>query len=808
MSSETEKLLSFVEKPGRYLGTEVNAVYKEKAVRFRFVLAFPDTYEVGMSHLGMHILYEIINNIPSVACERCFAPWPDMERLLRKKGYKLFSLETKRPLCAFDMVGFSLQYELSYTNVLNMLDLGGIPVRRKERRADDPIVIAGGPCAFNPAPLSEFIDVFVIGEGEEVIQEIIHLSLRVKEQGYPREERLLALSELSGVYVPAVAPRKRVLKRVVKDINNFCLPTKPVIPLTKIIHDRISLEIARGCTRGCRFCQAGMILRPVREREVGAIEKMAENLLLETGYDEISLLSLSAGDYTHILPLIERLMDRYSKRRIALALPSLRVETLTKPLMEHIRRVRKTSFTLAPEAGTERLRKIINKGNTERELLETARCVFASGWPSLKLYFMLGLPGEREDDLEGIVALAHAVLKEGKGRHGVTVSLSTFVPKPHTPFQWQRQVSLAEIEQKQAFLKKKIRHSHLFVKWHEARMSLLEGLISRGDERMGELIFHAFQLGARFDGWSDQLVFERWERAIKELSINVDDYLGERPFEEELPWDHIDCGVNREFLIEEAKKAQREELTPDCRFSDCHFCGVCKAAGLKTIEASLPPPFEEIIEVESPAETVWQVRYEKRGLARFLSHLELMEAMKRALNRAGVTFGYTQGFHPHPKIVFASATAVGIESLDEYLFLYVKTGGQPSRFTEKINIFLPDGLRVKEIREVARVSLPRGFTYILTFPAGWPSDIEKRIADFSRASEFRVVRSHKGKTVVKDIRAFVSRLSFARETGEMKLSVSIGLQGTVRPQELLTEVIGLAEEEVARVRIVKIETLF
>ena len=500
-----ESLLLSVEKPSRYIGGEANAVRKGHAgAKLSFALAFPDTYEVGMSHLGLQILYTILNDIPGVVAERCFAPWPDMAERMKQAGIPLDSLESHTPLKRFDIIGFSLQYELSYTNVLNMLDLAGIPIRREERRAEDPLIIAGGPCVFNPAPMSRFIDAFAVGEGEEIIGEIAATVMNAKAKGVPRQQVLESLACLDGLYVPAIHQHGEIIyKRIITDLNRWRLPVCPVVPLMKTIHDRITLEIARGCTRGCRFCQAGMVWRPVREKNPETLIEMADRSIAATGHDEISLLSLSSGDYTYIEPLLSLLMDRYYRDRIALALPSLRVETLTQKLMDEIRRVRKTSFTLAPEAGTQKLRNIINKGNTEEELLDTVRGVFATGWKAVKLYFMIGLPGETPEDLEGITDLAYKALRAGKNRNQVTVSLSTFVPKPHTPLQWSRQITMEETREKQDYFRQAIRNRNLSVKWHDYRMSFLEGILSRGDEQTGLIIEEAFHRGARFDGWSD-----------------------------------------------------------------------------------------------------------------------------------------------------------------------------------------------------------------------------------------------------------------------------------------------------------------
>ena len=819
-----ENLLLYAEKPSRYLGTEVNASRKGKEAEFNFALAFPDTYEVGMSHLGIQIIYNILNGIPRVSCERCFAPWPDMEQLLRKHGLPLTSLESRRPLHAFDMIGFSLQYELSYTNILNMLELGGIPLLRKERKAAAPLVIAGGPCAFNPAPLEAFIDVFVIGEGEEVVREIALQALEAKKKRWTREDTLASLAEIDGVYAPAAyRDGKKIRKRVVRDLDTCSLPLNPVVPLMKTIHDRISIEIARGCTRGCRFCQAGMVWRPVRERKQELIEKTAASLLCATGYDEISLLSLSSGDYSRIEPLLAALMDRYYEKRVALALPSLRVETLTRNLMENIRRVRKTSFTLAPEAGTQRLRDIINKGNTEAELLSTTRQVFEAGWKSIKLYFMLGLPGEKKEDLEGIAELAYQALKEGKQRGQITVSLSTLIPKAHTPFQWQRQINLEEIREKQAFLKGRIRNRNISLKWHSGRMSLLEGILSRGDEKTGILIREAFRLGCRFDGWADMLRFDLWEEAIRRTGISVDDYLGVRNHAQELPWDRIDCGINRDFLLVEAEKSLAGEATADCRSGYCNDCGVCDNQTIKVITAASldlsssdnnKPDFP-VPEQEAGKETkLLRIQFTKDKSARFLSHLEVSEALIRAIRRSGLPFVYSQGYHPHPRISFAFATSVGMASNEEYADIRIETRGEePAELGKKINAFLPEGLEIvgtKQITDVdggLAVSI-NGFSYAISLHRDIISGqgLKEKIETFLKSDVFIITRETKEKRVEKNIRPLVSSLSVDEEKHEIALSVRISSEGTVRPVEIWTKVLGISEDRAKTAQIVKTKT--
>jgi len=818
------ELFLAVERPSRYTGGEVNAVRKDPgSCRLRFALAFPDTYEIGMSHLGLQILYAVLNGLPEVACERCYAPWPDMEGELRRRSLPLCSLESQRPLHVFDIVGFSLQYELSYTNILMMLDLGGIPLRREGRGEEHPLIIAGGPSAFNPAPMSFFIDAFVIGEGEEVVAEIAAAVMTVRGRGGKRREQLEALAALRGVYVPAVhTGGERIGKRIITDPDAWRQPLCPVVPLMKTIHDRVTLEIARGCTRGCRFCQAGMVWRPVRERTPAVLEEMAEAMLRTTGHDELSLLSLSSGDYSRIEPLLTTLMDRYYSRRVALALPSLRAETLTPRLIEGIRRVRKTSFTLAPEAGTQRLRDLINKGNTEEELLATTERVFAAGWKAVKLYFMLGLPGEREEDLEGIAELAHRVLRTAKNRGQVTVSLSTFVPKPHTPFQWQRQIGIGEIIDRQEFFKRRLKNRNIGVKWHDARMSLLEGIFSRGGEETGDLIETAFRLGCRFDGWSDRFRFDLWEEALQRTGIDAEAYMRERPRSEIFPWERIDCGVRREFLLAEADKAEAGEATPDCRTGSCSDCGVCDHKTIRVVTVPADAPVGTVVSTfagrggAGGPERAFRLRFTKLGPARFLSHMELSAALSRAMILGGIFFVYSQGFHPHPRISFAGATAVGMESRCEFADIRIQDPHEELKtLVARINAGLPSGVAVTAMRglpphDFSLAELVKGFVYDIILPEGTrETDLDRFEADilrFLNLESFTVHREANGKTAIKEIRPLVADLALDRPSRRIILSAHCGPEGTVRPTELLTALFGLSPEATHGVRIVKTAT--
>jgi len=817
-----DELLLRAEKPSRYIGAEVNAAHKDKA-EVRFLLAFPDTYEVGMSHLGLQILYSILNQIPYAAAERCFAPWPDREKQLREGKIPLTSLESQMPLMDFDIIGFSLQYELSYTNLLNMLDLGGIPLARTDRKEEHPLIIAGGPCCFNPAPLAAFIDAFVIGEGEEAVGEITETVRDGKKKSLNRKNLIDQLAKIPGVYVPAVHGKNETIKkRRTIDLNLWTHPLRPVVPLMQTIHDRITLEIARGCTRGCRFCQAGMLWRPYRERNSSLLMEMAEKMLQATGHEEISLLSLSSGDYSCLEPLVINLMNQYNSQKVALALPSLRVESLTEKLMEEIKRTRKTSFTLAPEAGTDKMRLSINKGNTSEDLLSTVDKIFAAGWKSVKLYFMLGLPYETEDDWEGIVNLGYDTLRTARNRGQITISLSTFVPKPHTPFQWHRQISLEETYERQNFIRKRIKSRNMSVKWHDARMSFLEGIFSRGDERAGAILETAFRKGCRFDGWSDILRFDLWEEAIAESGIKPADFTREREINENLPWNNIDCGVSREFLLQERQKSKDQSATDDCRFSGCQDCGVCDLSTTKNIfaekeETKAALSLQQAADTIPAKETKYRFTFSKLGRSRFLSHLELSSALLRALRRSSIAINYTSGFHPHPKISFATATSVGMGSRQEYMDITAQEYlSDFNLLISEINLNLPDGVEILEIRklsmeEKAIAQATQGFEYELQLPADIDSSrlmtMEENIKNFLAASTFNIQKVSKGKTVTKNIRPFLQSMILDYAGKKVIFTVSHIQEGSARPTDVISHILKSGNEESRQIKVVKTKTV-
>lgn len=598
-----DEILRKVEKPGRYSGGEWNSVIKDPdLMNIRYGFCFPDVYEVGMSHLGSRILYHLLNDQEDIYCERVYAPWPDMERELRSEGIPLFSQESRDSIKDFDFLGFTLQYELSYSNILNMLDMAGIPIRSEDRGEGMPFIMAGGPCAYNPEPLWKFVDMFVMGEGEEVMLEIMDLYRKWKKSGETREQFLEEVCQIEGVYVPKFyevvynadgtvkstvptfdkAPKK-IKKRIVKDLDKAYFPETIIVPFIDIVHDRAVLEIFRGCTRGCRFCQAGMIYRPVRERSVKKLMEIADKLLSASGYEEISISSLSTSDYTNLFPLIEQLVSKYEEEKVNLSLPSLRIDSFSMKLVQEIQKVRKSGLTFAPEAGSQRLRDVINKGVVEQDLINSVGSAFECGYTGIKLYFMIGLPTETMEDVLGIADLAKKVVERyyqvpkdirGKGL-SVSVSAASFVPKPFTPFQWVSQDSIKTLKEKQMQLRDVIRpNKQIQFSWHESKTSYIEAVFARGDRKVADALEEAWKNGAKFDGWDEHFRFNVWINAFETLGMSIDFYTARnRSLDEVFPWDHVDVGVTKEYLKSEYEMAIKGQLTQDCRIS-CRDCGI------------------------------------------------------------------------------------------------------------------------------------------------------------------------------------------------------------------------------------------
>ena len=922
--AEYERLLPLVEKPGRYLGNERGAVRKDLAsVAIRFGLAFPEVYEIAQSHLGLQILYDLLNRRDDVAAERLYAPWPDLEALLRARGLPLVSLESHLPLGDFDVVGFSLQYELTYTNLLTMLELGGVPLRAAARGPEHPLVIAGGPCAFNPEPIAPFLDAVVLGDGEEAVGAIVDVLRTVGRRD--RGALLRALAALPGVYVPAFfAPRYRsdgtldaivpldperptVAKRVLPDLNAFPPPANPIVPNIGVVHDRASVEVMRGCVKGCRFCQAGYIYRPLRERNPEQVVARTAELVRRTGYEEVSLLSLSTGDYSGVNPVLKELMDRLAPERVAVSLPSTRVDALSPKILEEIRRVRKTGFTLAPEAGTQRLRDVIQKEYKEEELLAAARLFADLGWRALKLYFMIGLPSETEEDVLGIARLSERVKRAAGGRLRVTASVSTFSPKPHTPFQWAGQLGIEETRARQALLRRELGRRGVEFRWHDSQLSWLEGVFARGDRRLADVIEAAQRRGARFDGWSDQCKLDVWRHVLYEHGVDPAAALRRRTLDEVLPWDHLDAGVSRRFLQQDLARAVEGVLTPDCSIERCTYCGACDFKALRNVDyhlagakggehrggeisrwaelavpadgdepawetrawreirarvaarraarvsAATPRPTvdaaplpatmaagsgADLVEAgdgnaeewlgavpsslapdgAAPLPVVQRVRlhYRKVGPARFIGTRELGTVFLRAARRAALPLAFSQGHHPLPRLSFGPALPLGFSSDDEYLDLELTAAMPPADVATRLAAELPEGLEPVAARAVLRSAASidadvDGVVYELALESldapPSPAAVAAAVARIQAAETYPIRKRTKSGERVVDARQFVAALDVARP-GRLVVDLRVGREGTLKPESLVGDLLGLPADVLRTLRVHKVATRF
>ena len=822
--------LSRLQRPTRYGGREINAVYKDpRAVALRVALLFPDLYEVGMSHLGLSLLYDILNQQEDIWAERAYAPAPDLEVELRHRGLPLTTLESGAALREFDLVGISLQYELSYTNLLDMLDLGGIPLLAADRTPEDPVVIGGGPASCNPEPVAPFFDALVLGDGEEVILELAAAIKSWKAARGSRRELWQALEEIEGVYVPAffepvfdetgrlreIIPRGRrhvIRKRVLNDLNRISISPRPVVPYCQIVHDRVQVEIARGCSRGCRYCQAGMLYRPVRERDPAKVVAWMEEALDATGYEDVSLLSLSAGDYGPLSWLLSQLMDRLAPRRVALSLPSLRADTLTPEMMAQIKRVRRTGLTLAPEAGSERLRRVINKNLTEETIIQAAAQAFQAGWQLLKLYFMIGLPRETPEDLEAIGTLARQILQAGpRGRRGrLNLTLSSFIPKAHTPFQWEGMANLEESRGRLHAVKDRLRHPQMQAKWNSAAQSWLEGVFARGDRRLAPVLLAAHRRGCRLDAWSEHLRLQPWREAFQEAGVDADFYLREREADEVLPWDHLDSGVSREFLAQERARAYQELETPDCRQAGCQDCGVCdqEKVALRLHDAPLTSPAPQRHGEASGLQPVWyRLSFSKVDEARWLSHLELISTFYRSLRRSQLPLSFSDGFHPLPRVAFHGALPVGVESLAETLDVELAAPLGTSQLVETLNQVLPPGIKILHIQPLPRrLPPPRPETAVYRVASPEPLFNPQAAADFLNQQEVLVTRQRpKKEEKIVNLRQLVARLEVV-DPYNLQITMRFQEKDNLKVSDTLANIFLLNADQTRDLHILKLKS--
>ena len=848
-SSVLDELILSAQKPSRYVGSELGAVVKDLgAAEITFALAFPDTYEVGMSNLGFRLLYHALNDRPGVACERVFLPWPDLEAMLRERKVPLFTLESRAAVRDFDVLGVTLQFELCATSVLALLDLAGIPLLTRERGPGDPVVLGGGPYAMNPEPMGDFFDAFAVGEGEEVVHEIADAVKAWKGSGASRAELLRALAGIPGVYVPSLfAPRydpatralaalepllpgyEKVTRRVMPDLDALSVSAyeRPLVPFMQTVHDRLPIELQRGCTRGCRFCQVGMITRPTRQRSPKKVLHLAETGLAASGYEEVGLLSLSSGDYGCLNPLLDEFIERWEGERIAMSLPSLRTETMNDALAQKIGRIRKTGFTLAPEAATERMRAVINKGNREEDLLRAVESVFQNGWSLLKLYFMIGLPEETDDDVVAIARLAkkclHAArraLPKGQGSATINLGASTFIPKPFTPFQWEPMIGGDETRRRQRLITAELggRTGAIQFKPHDARPAAIEGALALGDRRVGTAILAAYRAGQRLDGWSEWFDEQRWEDAFREMErvhgVGLAFFAHRRrPLDEVLPWDRVDCGVTKPYLQKQLAAARNQAEVVDCVLAPCTVCGACDYEVVKNrvYEAKdyVPEPPRPPRPPEPETRTHVRIRYTKTGRLVALSHLETMHAILRAVRRAGLPMAYSQGYHPKPKVSFGPALPVGVESLCEYLDLELVGIQDPAAIAARVAAALPPGLTLEEARPLdprapSISASQRAVHFIVEFPEVWTQEaLAGHIQSFEEAAQSTVRRIAppkgrdrkrgekiaQGKAREIDLKDIVTHLALEGE-GRVTFSLKADPSGSAKPAEVLAAIFG------------------
>ncbi len=863
---QIDQLLDGVDKAARYTGGEVNSIVKEDGVACRIALAFPDMYEVAESHLGYKILYDVVNQRKEFAAERVYAMWPDLETKARQAGVPLWSLETHRPLRMFDLVGFSLQYELSYPTLVAMIEHGGIPVYASERSAEDPFVIGGGAGAFNPEPIAPFFDAFLLGDGEEAILEIMDTVRTCNERGASRSDTLIELARIPGMYVPShfeityngidietieaidatpaagtLSKHKtpRVPRRTVLDLDAAPYPTKPIIPNVKPVHDRVSVEVQRGCSQACRFCQAGMITRPTRQRKPETVLKLADESLKNTGCGEVGLMSLSIGDYEPVNHVLSEFFNKYEDQGLSVSLPSMRTETMTPELARQVARVRKSGFTFAPEAGSERMRRVINKTNSEEDLMNAVRATVTAGWSHLKFYFMIGLPTETFADVDAIAHVAErarAVGRQIRSHINVTVSVSTFVPKPHTSFQWDSQIGIEQTKEKQEYLRQRLRKQKIGFRYHSAEQSFLEGVFSRGDRRLAPAIEKAALAGCRLDAWSEHHDHQKWMDILYDqlasYNLKPDDYLAERTESKLLPWDHLDAGILKKFLLRDRKASLKEATIEDCALKDyCYACGGCdlgdpylrpdpktkkRTVALRPVvhgTAGLPivdTPSVDLENLQSKqkiadpnSRTRLRYRYAKLGRGTHISHLDLLENIQRSIRMAELPVVTSQGIRPRMKLGFGPACPTGIESEAEYFDVFCHGDIVPQDYAESLNRWLPEGLAIINFDTVPWKAPAINSSLISsTYSVSWSgialSDLENALEEVRNCDQKLVKVMRKGKPRILDAKNHILDLAMVGTTFQIKLGFAQA--GSLKIREAVAVILGLEAAKEARIR--------